>query len=104
MTYSVDIKERVLGYVNEGGSKTEAARLYGVHRQTVYLWLSKEDLHPNVGFTRRRKLDKEALAAHVRDVPDAYLRERAKHFGVHKNAVWVALRRMNIVKKNDTIC
>jgi hypothetical protein len=37
-------------------------------------------------------LDKAALAAHVRDFPDALLKERAAHFGVHINAIWVALK------------
>ena len=36
---------------------------------------------------RRRKLDREALRAHVRDQPDALLRERVVHFGVHLSVI-----------------
>ncbi len=39
----------------------------------------------------------------VRDFPDALLRERAAHFGVTINAIWVALKKLAITKKNDQI-
>ena len=103
MTYSIDLRERAIDFVNRGGSKVEAARIFGINRQTLYHWLHASDLSPKRHGPRRRKLDKVALAAHVRDFPDALLRERAAHFGVHVNAVWVALRALRVSKKNDEI-
>ena len=103
MTYSIDMRTRAIRFVNEGGSKAEAARLFRINRQTLYNWLAAEDLSPKVCGPRRRKLDKTSLATHVRDYPDALLRERAEHFGVRTNAIWVALRRMDIRKKNDAV-
>lgn len=104
MTYSIDMRERAVSYVRNGGQASEASRLYRVARSTLYRWLGAADLHPKPAKTRRRKIDREALRAHVRDNPDALLRERAAHFGVHVNAIWVALRKMKIVKKNDALC
>lgn len=103
MTYSVDLRERAIGFVHQGGTKAEAARIFGINRQTLYNWFAAKDLHPKKCGPRRRKLDKAALAAHVRAYPDALLRERAEHFGVRTNAVWVALQQMNIHKKNDAV-
>jgi transposase len=103
MTYSLDLRERAISFVKQGGNKSEAARVFGVNRQTLYNWLGSQDLHPKRCGPRRRKLDKAALLAHVREHPDALLRERAAHFGVRVNAVWVALRQMEIRKKNDTL-
>ena len=103
MTYSLDLRKRVVCYVRSGGLQTEASRLFSVSTKTIQRWLAREDLRPSPAKTRQRKLDKKALAQHVRDYPDALLRERAAHFGVHINAIWVALRKMNIVKKNDAI-
>jgi len=103
MTYSVDLRERVVGYVRAGGSADDAAEMFQVGRSTVYRWLDAPDLRPKPAKERRRKLDKGALAAHVRDVPDALLRERAKHFGVSVNAIWVAVRKLKITKKNHQI-
>lgn len=100
MSYSTDLRRRVLAFVEEGGSKAMAARLFKVHPSTIYEWLKRgEDLAPRPSTTRRRKLDKEALARHVCAHPDALLRERAAHFGVRINSVWVAMRRMGFVKK-----
>ena len=39
MSYAEDICMRVLSYVQSGGKRTETARLFGVHRQTVQGWL-----------------------------------------------------------------
>jgi putative transposase len=103
MTYSLDLRERAISYVKQGGSKAEAARVFGINRQTLYNWFEAKDLAPKRCGPRRRKLDKAALAAHVRAHPDAILRERAAHFGVRVNAIWVALGKLNISKKNDAL-
>ena len=104
MTYSLDLRKRAISFVKQGGNKSDAARIFGINRQTLYNWLSTKDIQPKRCGPRRRKLDKVALAAHVRDYPDALLRERAEHFGVHVNAIWVALRRLDMRKKNDALC
>src|SRR5665213_2028008 len=101
MSYSVDLRERVVEYVSKGGSKAEAARIFVIGRDTIYRWLSADDLSPRPAKTRKRKLDKAALAAHVRDYPDWVLRERAAHFGVRINSIWSALQTLRISKKND---
>ena len=103
MSYSVDLRERVVEYVSNGGSKVEASRLFAIGRGTIYRWLSAGDLSPRPAKTRKRKLDKAALAAHVRDYPDWVLRERAEHFGVRINSIWTALQKLRITKKNDAI-
>ncbi len=103
MSYSIDLRERVVNYVRNGGSLAAAAKLFQVGRATIYRWLGAPDLQPKPAKERKRKLDKAALAAHVRDFPDALLRERAAHFGVTINAIWVALKKLAITKKNDQI-
>ena len=40
MSYSEDLRRRVVDYVHQGGSKAEAARLFKVSRGRVYAWLS----------------------------------------------------------------
>lgn len=103
MSYSIDLRERAVKYVREGGSQTSASKLFKVGRRTLYDWLQRESLEPKKPSGRKRKLSKEALAADVRERPDALLRERAAHFKVGINTVWVALQQMNISKKNDTV-
>jgi putative transposase len=104
MSYSLDLRSRVLAYVSSGGSKAEASRLFGVSRKTIYRWLQLDD--PLQYFPRKSydsKLNKAALARHVEAYPDALLRERAAHFNVHHNTIWFALKAMKITKKNHPL-
>ena len=101
MTYSLDLRERVVGYVRSGGSKAEAARRFGVHRDTVYEWLTRDKLAPKPHGQRHRKIDKNKLRAHVRTHPDMLLRERCKIFNVTIQALSYALKTMNIRKKKS---
>ncbi len=104
MTYSIDLRKRVIGFVNEGGSKAEASRRFEVSLWCVNDWCKREDLAPKVHGQRNRKIDKEALRRHVQLNPDALLRERAEHFGVHINAVWSMMRKMDLThKKSDAL-
>ncbi|MCA2715663.1 MAG: helix-turn-helix domain-containing protein, partial [Microcystis sp. M176S2] len=57
MAYSMDLRERVVKYVREGGSKAEAARRYEVSEATVYTWLKRENLETTVVTRRKRKID-----------------------------------------------
>lgn len=82
---------------------TEAARIFDVSCMTIHRWLCREDLTPRPSKERRRKLDKAALAVHVLEHPEALLRERAEAFGVSINAIWVALKKLKIIKKNDEV-
>jgi len=101
MTYSIDLRKRVVNFVRSGGTKAQAAKIFSVNRATVYDWLGRADLAPKVHGPRRGKLNKSDLYQHVMDHPDALLRERAAHFGVHINAIWVALRKMGLRKKKS---
>ena len=100
MTYSVDLRKKVVAFVEHGGSQAEAARRFDISLWCVRDWLVRQDLQPRQkGVARQRKLDKEALRAHVRDYPDALIRERAAYFGVYPNAVWVALQALQLTHK-----
>jgi len=99
MTYSLDLRKRVVSFVERGGTRVEASRRYDVHYDTVRNWLRRDDLRPKTHGSRQRKLDKAILAKHVQDFPNLLLRERAAYFCVDPSAVWYSLRAMKIVKK-----
>lgn len=101
MTYSLDLKKCVISFIHNGGTKTQAAKIFGINRDTVYAWLKEPTDTVKKVFTRKRKLDRDKLLEHVREKPDALLRERASHFGVSINAIHFALKKMKIVKKNS---
>lgn len=100
MTYSVDFRRKVVAYVRSGGGQAEAARHFDVSLWCVRDWLARKDLQPQQkGVPRKRKLDKDALKARVRDNPDATLHEHAQHCGVDRSVIGKALKRMKITRK-----
>lgn len=99
MPYSLDLRERVVNFVEEGGSVSKAAQQYKVSRATIYRWLGREDLKPTPVTRRKRKLDWEALKQDVEQHPDSKLVERAQKFGVRASAIFYALRKMKITRK-----
>jgi len=103
MTYSIDLREAAISYVNNGGSKVNACQIFGCTRNTLYRWLSMEDLHPKKHGLRNRKIDKEALKQHVEEHPDMFLHERAEVFGVHTSSISRALKALGIVKKRTRL-
>ena len=102
MTYSIDLRQRVVDYVERGGSKVAAARVFNVSRGTIYNWFDRESLMPTKVMRRNRKLDWKRLREDVLRHPDRLLRERAEIFGVRINAVWHAMKSMNISHKKNT--
>lgn len=101
MSYSVDLRKRVVNYVESGGSKSEAARRFAVSRKTVYNWLALDDLSPKPHPRHTRKVDKLALKRHVQEFPDAMLSERAQLFGVATSTICYHLKLMKFSRKKN---
>ena len=100
MTYSLDFRQKVVAFVRDGGGQAEAVRHFDISLWCVRDWLARKDLAPRQkGVPRHQKLDKEAVRAHVRDDPDALLRERAQHFGVRISSMGWALQQMKLTRK-----
>jgi transposase len=94
--YALDLRKRVVKFLNAGGSKAEAARRFDLGRRTVYRYLAaaqKGALAPKTSWGTWRKLDPQKLQAHVKGHPDATLKELQTVFGVSHHAVWVRLGR-----------
>ncbi|OQB93522.1 MAG: Transposase [Verrucomicrobia bacterium ADurb.Bin118] len=100
--YALDLRKRVVQFVQNGGTKAEAARRFDLARSSVYRYLAAAQqgaLPPKTSWGSWRKLDPEELSAHVKKHPDATLLELQSIFGVSHNAVWVRLRQLGFTLK-----
>ena len=100
--YALDLRERVVKFIQKGGSKVEAARHFDLARSSVYRYLGAVQtgtLAPKTSWGKWRKLDPEKLQAHVKTHPDATLKEIQKVFGVSHHAVWVRLGQLGFTLK-----
>ena len=55
------LKKKVINFVENGGTLTEAAHTFGIGRTSIYRWLSHLKLSANKVKSRRRKLDWKEL-------------------------------------------
>ena len=99
MPYSLDLRKKVINYVENGGKISSAAQVFGIARATIYRWLNREELAATKVEHRQRKLDWKALERDIEENPDAKLIDRAKKFGVHPSAICYTLKKIKITRK-----
>ena len=57
MPYSLDLRQKVINFVENVGAITEAAHTFGRGRASIYRWLSRPKLSATKVKSRRKKLD-----------------------------------------------
>lgn len=101
--YSVDLRARVLEYIDETADKAKASRLFKVGIATIYRWIARKKQSGNVAPSPRKaykkKIDDYKLIAYVQENPDHFLSEIASHFGTTLQAIFYALHRLKITRK-----
>ena len=103
MRYSSDFRAKVMTFKEQHGlSVRETADRFGIHFNSVQRWSQRLVAKPcgrkaGVGL----KLDRNALAQHVQLFPDAYITERAEHFGVARFTIWHALQQVRVSRKKN---
>lgn len=102
MTYSLDLRKKVLKYIENGGSQKSASKIFDVTTRTLSNWLRRKK-QQNLAPTPRRlspsKIDGDKLKKYIQEHPDAYLREIAEQFGSTLQAIFYACRRLKITLK-----
>ncbi len=103
--YSLDFRELVVSYVDEGHTQADAARHFKLHPMTVSRWIklrNKTGSLKAVPVPRSpHKLPLEPLKSYVEEHPDAFLMEIASHFGCGKDAVARALKKLGFKRKKN---
>ena len=100
--YALDLRERVVKFLQAGGSKVAAARRFDLGRRTVdrYLAAAKAGaLAPKTSWGQWRSLDPQKLQAPVKRHPEATLKELATVFNVSPNAGWIRLGKLGFTLK-----
>jgi transposase len=106
MSYSVDTRELVIRYLNNGHTEEEAKKEFGISVPSMTKWRrmlretgSLEDRKPE---RKPRKLHDEELKAYIAVNPDAQFIEIAAHFGCSDEGVRKACKRLGITRKKKT--
>ena len=104
MSYGIDLRKRVVEYVQNGGGKAEAARRFGVSRGRVYQWMSlgkklTTGLRP--GPTDGHKVNTAELEKAVNGQPDILQTELAKRFAVDTSTICRSLKKLGYTRKKN---
>ena len=102
MTYSTDLRLRVVEYVEKGGSPKDASSIFRVSLRVIWMWIRRKNegnLAPKKRKCTPRKIDYDHLKEFIKNNPDAYLREIAHHCGVTIQAIFYACKRLKITLK-----
>jgi putative transposase len=102
MAYSLDLRRKVIKFVQDGGSITKASKRFNVGRTTIYRWLSKEDLESTKVESCKRKIKMKELEKDVEINADTKLKEKASNFGVTLAALIYRFKKMKITRKNKS--
>lgn len=104
--YSLDLRQRAVAYVLEGGQRKQAWHIFHIGRDTLYRWLQQYqtagDLAPKPrGKYASRKLDDAVVAQYIAAHPDATLQELGQVFTVSAVAIWKACHRLQLTRKKN---
>jgi transposase len=102
--YSIDLRERVLSYIEDGHTQKEASEIFKIPRQSIYNWFCLKAETGNLGMRRSgqrhsSKFAEEKLKETIRLHPDYYLSEIAVVFKATPSGVCRALKRWGITRK-----
>lgn len=109
MAYSVDLRRKVMLYVESGGSRASAATIFNIGERTLRRWIALKTETGNLkprphGGGRVYKADPAELEKYVIANPDKTLQELGEKFNASISSIWRCLRSLNYVsKKNSTL-
>ena len=105
MSYSRNLRERVLAYHKAGNSIEKTSEVFKVGTTTIKAW--KKQLSDTGSLEKKelsrkpRKFESEKLRAYIKENPEATLAEIAKEFGGSKSGAFDALAREKITLKKQ---
>jgi len=103
MAYSIDFRKRAIEYMDAGHTGKELYEAFKIYPSAIERWrkllYETGTLELQYNGTRTGKIDLSKLQKAVEERPDAYLSELAIQFGCTKQAVFYALKRLEITVK-----
>lgn len=97
MTYPVEFRRKVLSVMkSEGLTYKATAERFEINTATIQRWERRIEPKPRVPRDGYRKIDLDKLAQDVRDRPGDLLRERGARFGVTRQAISLALKKLGM--------
>ncbi|MCP4337103.1 MAG: helix-turn-helix domain-containing protein [Mycoplasma sp.] len=99
MAYGLELRQRIIEFIQKGSHVDKAAEIFNINRSTIYRWLKRENLAPKLNHTKGYKIDKKALKKAIEEKPDIFERELAKKFNVSQPSISRMLKKLGYSNK-----
>ena len=103
MSYSVDLRKKVLEFIERTKNMLEASRVFGINYNTVRKWFKAYEegrIEPKEAYRQKPyKMDWEELKRYVEENPDLYQEEYGKVFGVSQGQISKVLKKLGMTYK-----
>jgi len=108
MSYSLDLREKVIKYVKRNNNMLEASREFEIGYETVRNWMRayyyENRLAPKEAYRQEPyKLNWEELRDFVKENPDWYQVEYAAYFNVSGTQIGRVLKKLGITRKKKSL-
>ena len=109
MSYSVDLRERVIFYIQSGNNRANASKVFNVGISTVRNWIQ---LYQETGSLSPRphgggfqsKVDADEFQDYIDNHPNKTLHEIGDHFNIsHEGAAYNLRKHAYVHKKNSFV-
>ncbi len=84
--YSVDLREKVIEYINKGNSQKLASKIFGIHKNTINRWYIRYKtegiLAPKIRLGLKSRVNKKELEEFVKSNPNTTLAKAGIKFGI----------------------
>jgi len=100
--YSLDLRNKVISFISQGGSKREAAKMFDIGEDTIYRWMRLNklgDLSAKKRTDFPTKIPLETLRKYVEKHPDHILKEIGQAVGLSASNVWKHLKKLDLTRK-----
>lgn len=105
--YSLDLREKAVSHYKKFGNKSETAKIFGIHQDTLKNWIEKLKKGSLAAFKTGpkgfRKVNPAEVKAAIKEKPDMTLKELGDMFKVSHVAIWKILRKQGFVYKKNFI-
>jgi putative transposase len=105
MTYSLDLREKVVAFIEKGNDCGKAVEIFGVSRDTIFRWLRKKRMKgtiaPQPPSNAPKKCPDQELLNYIKTKNDASLKELATRFQMTPSGIWRSLKRLGVTRKKN---
>ena len=107
--YSIDLREKVIKFIEAGNSQTEASKVFSINKMTVNRWWlrykNEGNYHPKQRLGAKPSIEEARFIKYVEEHPNARSEDIGREFGISASGAryWLSKIGFSYKKKPSAI-